>query len=103
MCERNLFPCIQRGTAAIADSQGLSMCSVGAVLQTLQFQTVQHQVITCDSQPAKDNGILTFVTGKLVVDNNATTPINFAQTFVLYPVQGGSWYVHHDMFRLNYG
>jgi len=79
------------------------MCSVGAVLQTLQFQTVQHQVITCDSQPAKDNGILTFVTGKLVVDNNATTPINFAQTFVLYPVQGGSWYVHHDMFRLNYG
>ena len=33
---------------------------------------------------------------------NVTTPLKFAQTFHLMP-DGASWYIHNDMFRLNYG
>lgn len=40
------------------------------------------------------------VTGDLAVDGSAN-PIKFAQTFHLMP-NGASWYVHNDIFRLNY-
>ena len=36
------------------------------------------------------------------VDGNVTTPIKFAQTFHLMPTAAGSWYIHNDIFRLNY-
>lgn len=42
------------------------------------------------------------VTGDLAVDGNVTTPLKFAQTFHLMP-NGASWYIHNDIFRLNYG
>ena len=70
--------------------------------QTLQFQTVQHKITTSDSQPTPGGGILTLVTGDLAVDGNVTTPLKFAQSFHLMP-NGASWYIHNDLFRLNYG
>ena len=85
------------------NEQFMGIQGIMTKLTTLQFSSVAHQVTTCDSQPGKDNGILTFVTGKLAVDGNAATPLNFSQAFVLYPTATGGWYVHHDMFRLNYG
>lgn len=56
---------------------------------------------TCDSQPVPGGGILTQVTGDLAVDGSPN-PIKFAQTFHLLPTAAGSWYVHNDIFRLNY-
>ena len=63
---------------------------------------MQHKVTTTDSQPTPGGGILTFITGDLAVDGNVTTPLKFAQTFHLMP-NGASWYIHNDIFRLNYG
>ena len=64
---------------------------------------MQHKVTTCDSQPTPGGGVLVMVTGDLAVDGNVTTPLKFAQTFHLMTNPQGGWYVHNDLFRLNYG
>lgn len=81
--------------------QFAGMQAIMTKLTTLNFQSVQHQVTTIDAQPTVGNGITVFVTGKLVVDGSPN-PLMFAQTFVLAPTPAGSWYIHNDMFRLNY-
>merc|ERR1712216_114447 len=85
------------------NEQFMGMQAIMTKLTTLQFQTVQHKITTCDAQPVTEgNAILVMVTGDLAVDGNVTTPLKFAQTFHLHP-DGASWYIKHDMFRLNYG
>jgi len=72
-------------------------------LTTLQFTTVQHQPVTIDCQPGLDGTcIVIMVTGNLAVDGNTQTPIKFAQSFQLKDAGGGQWYIHNDIFRLNY-
>merc|ERR1712137_766725 len=83
------------------NEQFMGMQTIMQKLTTLQFTSVTHQVLTIDSQPTPSGGVLTFVTGKLVVDGSPN-PLNFAQTFHLCP-EGASWYIHNDIFRLNYG
>jgi len=83
------------------NEQFAGMQNIMTKLTTLAFQTVQHQVTTIDCQPSFANGIAVFVTGKLVVDGGAN-PLMFAQTFMLAPTAAGSWYIHNDLFRLNY-
>ena len=34
--------------------------------------------------------------------DGGTNPLMFAQTFMLAPTATGSWYIHNDVFRLNY-
>ena len=71
-------------------------------LAGLPFQRVQHQVVKADMQPNPTNGgIICFVTGNLLVDDN-TNPLKFAEVFHLVPA-GGSWAICNDMFRLNIG
>ena len=41
--------------------------------------------------------------GDLAVDGNVTTPLQFAQTFHLMQSPTQQWYIHNDIFRLNYG
>merc|ERR1719152_1138854 len=48
-------------------------------------------------------GIIVFVTGNLIVDGGAATPLKFAQVFHLAPTPQGSWFIQNDMFRLNIG
>mmetsp|Transcript_11357 Transcript_11357/g.19432 ORF Transcript_11357/g.19432 Transcript_11357/m.19432 type:complete len:132 (+) Transcript_11357:1132-1527(+) len=76
-------------------------------LTSLGFQKVAHQIITCDCQPilaSQPNGIVVFVSGNLMVDDSPN-PMKFSQTFVLMPDPSNpaSYYVHNDLFRLNYG
>eukprot|EP00180_Rhodochaete_pulchella_P003179 Plantae.Rhodophyta-Rhodochaete_pulchella.ctg52372.p1 GENE.Plantae.Rhodophyta-Rhodochaete_pulchella.ctg52372~~Plantae.Rhodophyta-Rhodochaete_pulchella.ctg52372.p1 ORF type:complete len:139 (-),score=17.36 Plantae.Rhodophyta-Rhodochaete_pulchella.ctg52372:76-468(-) len=76
-------------------------------LTSLPFQKVVHQTVTIDTQPIvypQPNGILVFVSGNLLVDDNVN-PMKFSQTFTLFPdpAQPGNYWVHNDMFRLNYG
>lgn len=75
--------------------------------QELPFQTVQHQVVTCDCQPTlavQPNGILVSVSGNLVIDNDVN-PMKFSQAFHLIPDPSspGNYWVHNDIFRLNLG
>merc|ERR1719416_89860 len=70
-------------------------------LASLPFQRVQHQVVKCDCQPTLgDNGVVVFVIGKLLVDDNAN-PLMFAQTFCLKPTPQGGYFCQNDIFRLN--
>eukprot|EP01119_Soliformovum_irregulare_P001876 TRINITY_DN11717_c0_g1_i1.p1 TRINITY_DN11717_c0_g1~~TRINITY_DN11717_c0_g1_i1.p1 ORF type:complete len:127 (+),score=31.76 TRINITY_DN11717_c0_g1_i1:43-423(+) len=75
-----------------------------AKLTSLAFQTVLHQISTCDCQPTAGNGILVFVCGNLAVDGEQT-PMKFSQVFNLQPIPGqaGGFFVHNDLFRLNLG
>jgi len=81
--------------------QFMGIQAIMTKLTTLKFNTVQHQVSTLDSQPTPSGGIICFVTGKLIVDGDAN-PLMFGQTFQLMPTPQGSWYIHNDLFRLNY-
>jgi hypothetical protein len=76
--------------------------SIVGKLTSLPFQKVQHKVSTVDVQPGNQNSssILVFVTGQLLVDEEAN-PQFFSQTFQLLN-DNGNWYVFNDIFRLNY-
>lgn len=51
-------------------------------IMSLPFQKVQHQIVKCDCQPSVNEGIVIFITGNLLVDDNAN-PLKFAQVFQL--------------------
>jgi hypothetical protein len=101
-CSLHLRPAGACACAALPDDECSLRRTRAAPSQTLAFQTVQHKITTSDSQPTPSGGILVMVTGDLAVDGNVTTPLKYAQTFHLMP-NGSSWYIHNDIFRLNYG
>jgi len=72
-------------------------------LTSLAFQKVQHQVVKCDCHPVLgENGVMIFVTGNLLVDDNQN-PLKFAQIFYLKNGPTGNYFCQNDMFRLNIG
>ncbi|KAF5330592.1 hypothetical protein D9619_005598 [Psilocybe cf. subviscida] len=76
--------------------------NIAEKLGSLPFEKVQHKITTLDAQPSSTVGsLIVSVTGLLLVDENEN-PLNFSQVFQLIP-EGTSYYVHNDIFRLNYG
>ena len=83
---------------------------VGAVnivnkLCLLKFTKVTHIPKTIDCQPSGcNNGVLVFCCGDLKIDDSEN-PIKFSQIFHLIPTDTklSSFWVHNDIFRLNYG
>lgn len=72
-------------------------------IASLPFTKVQHHVVKADYQPSPTaNGILIFVTGHLIVDDNQN-PLKFAQVFMLCQGGANGWFIQNDMFRLNIG
>eukprot|EP00931_Biecheleriopsis_adriatica_P107677 TRINITY_DN81_c0_g1_i1.p2 TRINITY_DN81_c0_g1~~TRINITY_DN81_c0_g1_i1.p2 ORF type:complete len:123 (+),score=24.25 TRINITY_DN81_c0_g1_i1:87-455(+) len=71
-------------------------------IASLPFQKVQHQIVKADCQPTINDGVVIFVTGNLLVDDNQN-PLKFAQIFTLFKGPTGNYYCHNDMFRLNIG
>eukprot|EP00286_Rhodomonas_abbreviata_P017121 CAMPEP_0181327276 /NCGR_PEP_ID=MMETSP1101-20121128/22007_1 /TAXON_ID=46948 /ORGANISM="Rhodomonas abbreviata, Strain Caron Lab Isolate" /LENGTH=195 /DNA_ID=CAMNT_0023435909 /DNA_START=8 /DNA_END=595 /DNA_ORIENTATION=+ len=77
--------------------------AIGQKLTSLPFQTVKHEVVTVDSQPAAGGGVLVFACGNLKVDGSEN-PMKFSQVFCLMPLQGvQGYFCYNDVFRLNYG
>lgn len=77
------------------------------ITQDLPFQKVRHEIVTCDCQPTtavQPNGIFVSVSGTLVLDDESV-PVKFAQSFLLLPDPANltNYWVHNDVFRLNYG
>ncbi|KAL7478660.1 hypothetical protein ACHAW6_004413 [Cyclotella cf. meneghiniana] len=63
---------------------------------------VAHTVKTIDVQPSKDaNAIIIFVTGAVTIGGG--NPLHFCEFFHLVGTGPGQYYVHNDVFRLNYG
>mmetsp|Transcript_23843 Transcript_23843/g.49391 ORF Transcript_23843/g.49391 Transcript_23843/m.49391 type:complete len:89 (+) Transcript_23843:360-626(+) len=64
--------------------------------------TVKHTVKTIDIQPSSSqNSIVIFVTGAIQIGGD--NPLHFCEFFHLCSTGPGQYYVHNDVFRLNYG
>lgn len=83
--------------------EGQQFSGSGPIIQ--KFQTigqVTHTVKTTDIQPSKDpSAILIFVTGSIRIGGD--NPLHFCESFQLVGTGPGQYYVHNDIFRLNYG
>ena len=63
---------------------------------------VVHQVKSVDVQPStSDSAIIVFVTGSIKIGGD--NPLHFCEMFQLVATAPGQYYVHNDVFRLNYG
>lgn len=71
-------------------------------ISNLPFQQCKHVIGTVDSQPSVSGGTAVFVSGSLQLGDQEHS-LRFSQMFILMPTAQGSFYVHNDMFRLNYG
>jgi len=85
-----------KGSAAIVEK-----------LRSLPFQSVQHQVVTLDTQPSPNGGVVVMVCGNMLIDGEQH-PQKFSQTFQLLPTEvaglaPGSFFIFNDLFRLNVG
>ncbi|KAF4321579.1 hypothetical protein JM18_003662 [Phytophthora kernoviae] len=74
-----------------------------AIVAKLQaLPAVRHEYPTIDIQPSTSgNAMIIFVQGKLQIEENP--PIQFTQVFQLVAHQPGQYYIHNDVFRLQYG
>jgi hypothetical protein len=63
---------------------------------------VKHQVKSMDVQPSSNtSAIIIFVTGSIQIGGD--NPLHFCEMFQLVSTGPGQYYVHNDVFRLNYG
>eukprot|EP00567_Pseudictyota_dubia_P018005 CAMPEP_0197436062 /NCGR_PEP_ID=MMETSP1175-20131217/3532_1 /TAXON_ID=1003142 /ORGANISM="Triceratium dubium, Strain CCMP147" /LENGTH=121 /DNA_ID=CAMNT_0042965245 /DNA_START=84 /DNA_END=449 /DNA_ORIENTATION=- len=63
---------------------------------------VKHTVKSMDIQPsATPTAIIIFVTGMIQIGGD--NPLHFCEMFQLVESGPGAYYVHNDVFRLNYG
>jgi len=67
-------------------------------VQALSFQKIARVITAVDSQPTFDGGVIVNVLGRLKCDEDP--PHSFSQVFLLKP-SAGSFFVAHDIFRLN--
>ena len=74
-----------------------------AIVQKLKsVGPVKHQVKGMDVQPStSSSAMLIFVTGSVSIGSD--NPLHFCQMFQLVSTGPGAYYVHNDIFRLNYG
>mmetsp|Transcript_14791 Transcript_14791/g.20174 ORF Transcript_14791/g.20174 Transcript_14791/m.20174 type:complete len:122 (-) Transcript_14791:403-768(-) len=64
--------------------------------------SVQHVVKSMDIQPSNSqSAIIIFVTGTIKIGGD--NPLHFCEFFQLVSTGPGAYYVHNDVFRLNYG
>lgn len=92
--------------ASLLTFEGASFQGPQAIVEkfkSLPFTSIQHQVKSCDCAPSAA-GIIVFVTGDLKVEGEVNA-LKFGQVFLLMPTapNSGNFYVHNDVFRLNYG
>ena len=69
-----------------------------------QVGKVVHQVKSMDVQPsAAQNAIVIFVTGSVRIGDANANPLHYCEMFQLVSNAPGSYHIHNDIFRLNYG
>ena len=63
---------------------------------------VKHSVKSMDVQPSvSPSAVVIFVTGTVQIGGD--NPLHFCEAFQLASTGPGAYYVHNDVFRLNYG
>lgn len=63
---------------------------------------VSHQIKSMDVQPSQSpQALVIFVTGSVKIGGD--NPLHFCEFFQLVSTGPNQYYVHNDVFRLNYG
>ncbi len=85
-------------------SEGNMVTGNAAIVENLKkVGPVKHTIKNHDVQPStSNNAMLIFVVGSVVIGDSGN-PIHFCQLFQLVSMGPGQFYIHNDMFRLNYG
>lgn len=83
--------------------EGQQIQGAQAIVEKLKsVGPVSHQVKSIDVQPSKDpSSLVIFVTGSCKIGSD--NPVHFCEFFQLVSTGPGQYYVHNDVFRLNYG
>ncbi|KAL7569854.1 hypothetical protein ACA910_008523 [Epithemia clementina (nom. ined.)] len=83
--------------------EGQQFQGTEAIINKLkQVGKVSHQVKSTDVQPSHNsNAIIIFVTGAVSIDGG--NMLHFCEMFQLVSTGPNAYYVHNDVFRLNYG
>mmetsp|Transcript_48914 Transcript_48914/g.95618 ORF Transcript_48914/g.95618 Transcript_48914/m.95618 type:complete len:126 (-) Transcript_48914:194-571(-) len=64
---------------------------------------VKHTITNIDVQPSNSpSAVLIFVIGNVRIGGSAN-PVHFCEMFQLVSTGPGAYYVHNEVFRLNYG
>jgi len=94
----------QQSMLTYEDKKGLGQQQIVEIFKNLKFKSISHQIKTCDAQPSGSGGIIVYVQGDLKVDGGPNA-VKFGQMFQLIPTDatGSNFWVHNDIFRLNYG
>lgn len=84
--------------------EGTQILGGPAIMQKVRsLGQVKHSPKSMDIQPSIDgSSIVIFVTGSVVIGGGAN-PLHFSEFFHLVSSGPGQYYVHNDIFRLNYG
>eukprot|EP01104_Vermistella_antarctica_P004814 TRINITY_DN15234_c0_g1_i1.p1 TRINITY_DN15234_c0_g1~~TRINITY_DN15234_c0_g1_i1.p1 ORF type:complete len:125 (+),score=14.03 TRINITY_DN15234_c0_g1_i1:130-504(+) len=93
----------QNSMLTFENSEVMGRDAILQKLGSLKFATCQHVVKSLNFQPTPGNGVLVLCSGELKLDQSP--PLAFGQVFHLMPLPGNpnGYYVHNDMFSLNYG
>ena len=83
--------------------EGAQVGGQQAIITKLQsFGQVKHIAKTLDVQPStSDSAIVLFVSGTIQIGGD--NPLHFCEMFQLVAHSPGQYYIHNDVFRLNYG
>eukprot|EP00978_Attheya_sp_CCMP212_P002371 scaffold4862_cov70-Attheya_sp.AAC.2 len=83
--------------------EGTQLQGTEAIMGKLRsVGTVKHTVKSMDVQPsANPSAIVLFITGSIQIGGD--NPLHFCEMFQLVSTGPGAYYVHNDVFRLNYG
>jgi len=83
--------------------EGNQVCGKDNIVEKLRsIGVVKHEPKSMDVQPSSNpNALLIFVTGNIKIGGG--NPLHFCEMFQLLSTSSGSYYLHNDIFRLNYG
>ena len=97
-----LFPLLQTDGSMLTFEGQQFQGSQAIVTKLTQVGQVRHNVKSLDVQPSNvGTSIHIFVTGSVEISGG--NPLHFCEFFHLVSTGPGNYYVHNDIFRLNYG
>ena len=94
---------MEQSDSSMLTFEGQQFQGSQAIMQKLRtVGPVTHTIGSTAIQPSSNpNAILVFVTGTIRIGND--NPLHFCELFQLVASAPGAYYVHNDLFRLNYG
>jgi len=97
------FSICTQSSSSMLTFEGVQCAGTDNIIAKLRsIGQVKHEPKCMDVQPSHNpNAIIIFVTGTIKIGGD--NPLHFSEVFQLVSTGPGAYYVHNDVFRLNYG